>query len=560
VPGTYAVSETVPEGWDLTSATCDDGSDPSAIGLAAGETVTCLFENTQRGKIIVEKQTDPDGSTQSFDFTSDYGAAFSLTDGQTNDSGWLVPGTYAVSETVPEGWDLTSATCDDGSDPSAIGLDAGETVTCLFENTQRGKIIVEKQTDPDGSTQLFDFVPDYGASFSLSDGQTNDSGWLVPGTYAVSETVPEGWDLMSATCDDGSDPSAIGLDAGETVTCVFENRQRGKIIVEKQTDPDGSTQSFDFTSDYGASFSLTDGQTNNSGWLVPGTYSVSETVPEGWDLTSATCDDGSDPSAIGLDAGETVTCLFENTQRGKIIVEKQTIPDGATVSFEFVPSWGANFFLLDGETITSGWLVPGSYSVYEIEPLEWALHGLVCTDPTGNTVIDLGSETAHIELDPGETVHCTFTNEQLYLAYTPGFWKNHGPDAPSDHNAWQYTNWSITDEFCVVFGAACVEYPEIFDGLTLWEALYLQGGAEEEGAAEILARHAVATFLNADLNEVLEGHIDGFGDYPYSTAEVVARVNEAFGEDRMWMLELAAEFDLVNNEASDYFDWTWPVY
>ena len=64
-----------------------------------------------------------------------------------------------------------------------------ETVTCTFTNERRvGSIVVEKQTDPDGHPQSFDFDASYDASgFSLSDGEQNDSGALLPGTYAVSE-------------------------------------------------------------------------------------------------------------------------------------------------------------------------------------------------------------------------------------------------------------------------------------------------------------------------------------------------------------------------------------
>jgi len=114
-----------------------------------------------------------------------------------------------------------------------------------------GKIIVEKQTDPDGSTQAFQFQSSYGVDFALSDGQTNNSGPLLPGTYSVAETLPAGWTLTSAVCSDGSDPGAIQLGPGETVTVVFSNTLGGTIIVEKQTDPDGSTEAFTFTSSYG---------------------------------------------------------------------------------------------------------------------------------------------------------------------------------------------------------------------------------------------------------------------------------------------------------------------
>ncbi|WP_263405599.1 prealbumin-like fold domain-containing protein [Wenzhouxiangella sp. AB-CW3] len=53
---------------------------------------------------------------------------------------------------------------------------------------------------------------------------------LPPGTYAVSETVPNGWRLDSATCDDGSPVSAIELEAGESVTCTFNNSQRAAAL------------------------------------------------------------------------------------------------------------------------------------------------------------------------------------------------------------------------------------------------------------------------------------------------------------------------------------------
>ncbi len=402
-PGTYSVAETVPDGWELDLVVCSDGSDPGAIALAAGETVTCTFYNEADAGIVVQKQTEPDGSTQAFDFSSTYGADFQLADGESNASGDLDPGTYSVAETVPDGWELTSAECSDGSSPGSISLQAGETVVCVFTNTQDGQIVVEKQTNPDGSTQPFTFTTDYGDDFQLADGETNNSGNLAPGTYSVAETVPDGWALESATCDDGSDPGAIDLAAGELVTCVFTNIQDGQIVVEKRTLPTGSPQTFTFTTDYGDDFQLADGETNNSGNLAPGTYSVAETVPDGWALESATCDDGSDPGAIDLAAGELVTCVFTNIQDGQIVVEKQTNPDGSTQPFTFTTDYGDDFQLADGETNNSGNLAPGTYSVAETVPDGWDLTSAECDDDSDPGAIDLG---------PGETVTCTFTNTQ----------------------------------------------------------------------------------------------------------------------------------------------------
>jgi hypothetical protein len=194
-----------------------------------------------------------------------------------------------------------------------------------------GNIIVEKQTNPDGSAQSFEFDPSWSSTnFFLTDGTTNDSGELPPtsqaGTYSVTEVnLPTGWSLSSVTCDDGSDPSAIDLASGETVTCTFNNTiARGNIIVEKQTHPDGSAQSFEFDPSWSSTnFFLTDGTTKDSGTLLPtsqaGTYSVTEVnLPPDWSLSSVTCDDGSPPSAIYLDAGETITCTFVNRFGGCI--------------------------------------------------------------------------------------------------------------------------------------------------------------------------------------------------------------------------------------------------
>ena len=64
-------------------------------------------------------------------------------------------------------------------------------------------------------------------------------------------------------------------------------------------------------------------------------------MPDGWDLTSATCDDGSPVTNIDVSSGETVTCTFNNVQRGRIVVVKQVLPDGSAETFDFDPSWGA---------------------------------------------------------------------------------------------------------------------------------------------------------------------------------------------------------------------------
>jgi uncharacterized cupredoxin-like copper-binding protein/plastocyanin len=431
-PGDYTVTETLVAGWDLNGMSCASmvnlnsgvgvnlNTATATIQLGAGDTVTCTFRNTKRGHIIVDKVTDPAGDPQSFSFDANGGFSpvytdFSLTDTSAPNDQELRPGNYSVSEALLAGWDLESAACTssigDTETPGAIQLDPGETVNCTFTNEKDAFIIVEKQTDPNGDPTLFDFTTSYGPAFQLSDGQTSNSGDLDPGTYSVSEAVPAGWDLESASCSDGSNPSSISLQAGETVICVFTNEKDAFIIVEKQTVPDGDPQVFDFDLSYGTGdVDLSDGQTGNSGDLDPGTYSVSENVPGGWDLTSTLCSDGSNTSSISLQAGETVTCVFTNTKRGHIIVDKVTLPSGDPASFAFTTTGTGytGFNLTDAAAPNNQELVPGTYSVTETALAGWDLTGLSCTDPSGAPVV--AGNKATINLAAGETVDCTFTN------------------------------------------------------------------------------------------------------------------------------------------------------
>src|SRR5678815_6138473 len=73
--------------------------------------------------------------------------------------------------------------------------------------------------------------------------------------------------------------------------CIRDSTKRGHIVVDKVTVPSSDPQSFNFDAGGGsyADFSLTDAAAPNDQTLAPGNYSVSETVPSGWDLTSSPC-------------------------------------------------------------------------------------------------------------------------------------------------------------------------------------------------------------------------------------------------------------------------------
>src|SRR6267154_782319 len=100
-------------------------------GFLLGRGLWVYNDLVSTGNIVVKKATAPPGSPQSFTFTPSYGAPFSLTDGQSNDSGQLEAGTYSVAETPMADWTTTVS-----QDPTAIVLGHGKTVTVTFTNSK----------------------------------------------------------------------------------------------------------------------------------------------------------------------------------------------------------------------------------------------------------------------------------------------------------------------------------------------------------------------------------------------------------------------------------------
>jgi hypothetical protein len=123
---------------------CSGSAPTCRISMSGARQVTAFFEETDYGRIIVDKVTAPNGAEQAFHFTVTGGPAgfyqeFTLTDAaaprQISD---LEPGLYSIVEAVPGDWEQTGSSCSDGSSPGAIDLDPGETVTCTFSNQQTG--------------------------------------------------------------------------------------------------------------------------------------------------------------------------------------------------------------------------------------------------------------------------------------------------------------------------------------------------------------------------------------------------------------------------------------
>ena len=325
----------------------------------------------------------------------------------------VAPGPYVLTASVSTpNVDLSSLACQPATVVESVDLatgsvllDVGEAddVTCAVSTEQRGEIVVRHRTRPE-STRTFAFTPSWGEAFRLGHRESVTSQPLVPGTYSVDAREPKGWDLTAASCNDGSDPSAVELDPGERVVCTLEATRRGDITVAATTIPSDAAQKFAFDASWsGKPVRLTDGAARTADSLVPDSYAIKPVVPKGWDLTGSECDDGSRPAKIRLAPREKVTCTFELTQRGRIVLAHETDAAGPDLALDVDRSWGASTSVSNQTSTTSVWLRPGQHSVTPAAPAGWLVTPTTCDD---------GSDPAELVLDPGETITCTFTMVQ----------------------------------------------------------------------------------------------------------------------------------------------------
>jgi hypothetical protein len=98
---------------------------------------------------------------------------------------------------------------------------------------------------------------------------------------------------------------------------------------------------------------------------------------------------------------------------GTVVINKSAVGGDDTFSYTasgsgIPPSFSITTTGGSGSQTFSN-LASGSYTVTEQgPPAGWAFTGLACIDPDGGTTVS--GQTATIDLDPGETVTCTFTN------------------------------------------------------------------------------------------------------------------------------------------------------
>lgn len=357
---------------------------------------------------------------------------------------------------VPEPWELTRAECTytdqageehvvDVSEPGTpfTLLPDGRT-DCVLTN-DAALVTVTKQTRPEGSGQRFGFDVG-GREATLGDGQSETFAVPAGDDLTLTEEVVDGWMPPEVECTDGTDTAGGSVTVtpvlGQSLECTFTNTQLATVTIEKST-PVDSAGSFDFSWDGGEfdPFTLTtvpaDGATvavdSQEFEVPPGEYSVTEDVPDDYDLTTLTCVDppyGTEdelpvdpPTAeFTVRPGSQMTCTFVDVRRPTLAtlrVEKATTPMVAwDQDFPFSVTGPEGFEEATFDVNTAGtwrWAAeevpPGEYTITEEQLPGWAVDSVACTRPDGSSVApDVVDGTATLTLVPEDIVTCRYTN------------------------------------------------------------------------------------------------------------------------------------------------------
>lgn len=323
---------------------------------------------------------------------------------------------------------------------------------------------VKKVTDPAGYEAGWAFELDGPGATGLK-ATTTDDGYvtfevggqpfeLLEGDYTITETLKSGWRFVSKSgCEFKVDYPA---DYGQTFQCVYTNEQLGKVKIRKFVDP---------TPDNGAMFGFTDniagpnhfalGHSGVEEFIdVPaGNYTVTEDDPRpDFDLTLVECNDANSTgdadgrqALISLEPGESVTCDFYNTERGKVTVLKTSngvVDPTKSINFRVSGPGSINVSdntlgkadgLLDFGGVK---LIAGeTYTVCESPvPAGWTSYwefpeGTIVTpyNPNATDVPpeDLGVRCYDFEAKAGQTAAFVIDNSfPGGDGRTPGYWKN----------------------------------------------------------------------------------------------------------------------------------------
>ncbi len=176
---------------------------------------------------------------------------------------------------------------------------------------------------------------------------------VQPGDYVLSETLVAGYDASSWSCvgASGLSGSTVTLASGDHAVCTISNDDEAATtltLVKNLTNDAGGTAvvgdfTLEFTGPTQSGAGVTGDASVTSANVVSGLYMLSESAVAGYELTSISCD-GTDPDGsdgVQIQAGEDVTCTFNNDDQGVDLTIVKSVDDlspnvGQTITFSLL--------------------------------------------------------------------------------------------------------------------------------------------------------------------------------------------------------------------------------
>ncbi|TAM87149.1 MAG: hypothetical protein EPN43_09625, partial [Jatrophihabitans sp.] len=342
----------------------------------------------------------------------------------------VAPGSYTLSESGgPAGYTRTGLACSPNSlSGGTVVIAAGNDVTCTFTNTANASVQINKTWVIDGTTYADGSQPPgYSAAPTLTGGSgaapttfgSPGLGYLFGDSVTVGETGP----TMPAGCANVAS-GALGqhtLGAGlntyaitNTVSCTY-------LTLVKDVNGTASPTAWTLSATGPTPVS---GVTGAAGvtkvHVLPGTYTLGESGPAGYQQTGLVCSTGGSGKTVSIAAGSNVTCTFTNTAAATLTLQKAWAHGYQGDSTTLSATGGTNAVstalggsqtdathtvtvtMLEGSTVTLGELLnAGNHGSYTTS--------ISCDKPglTANGTHDGGTYTMPLA---AADVTCTITN------------------------------------------------------------------------------------------------------------------------------------------------------
>jgi hypothetical protein len=243
----------------------------------------------------------------------------------------LIGSNYSVTEAVPAGWVLTSASCtieglnvstgtynSGANNVTGIRVASGRVTTCTFNDVSFAKLTVQKIVINDnGGTNVVSDFPLFVNGQQVTSGVQNT---LMPGSYTVSETSLAGYTAVIG--GDCASNGTITLGYGDVRTCTITNNDQAATLIVKKivVNNNGGTKvasNFSFSVNSGSPVSF-EADAQNNLTVNEGTYTVAESTVSGYTASYSNC------TNVFVAKGGSATCTITND-------DQKTVTDGNTV-------------------------------------------------------------------------------------------------------------------------------------------------------------------------------------------------------------------------------------